>query len=408
MTGRPGTAAPVPSRPADRPGVRVRLPITGLVVVVLMAASARACPFCGVVATPLAERRDRAVVAAVGEPAGEARASGGTTTQDFTILSVIRRSAGAPAAGTTVEDVVEDVVEAVVPGPIAGTALLFAEPAAGKPRWSAIAADEPLIGHVAAAPATDRPAAERLAWFAGRLEHPDPAVAADAFAEFGVAAFADVVAAARALDPARLAAWVEEPGVDQRRRGLYGLALGIAARGTDDPGVRRDCVAVLVRATEAPGDDFRAGYDGLLGGLLVADGPRALDRIAALGLTGPRARPIDQRHLLSALRFAHENLADTIPPERIAATTADLLASPVVAADAAVDLARYRSWDRVDDVARLWTTLGGDDPLVRRAVAGYLTACPRPAAKAHLERLSREDPLRLRQAVEAAGLPAGR
>jgi hypothetical protein len=59
-------------------------------------------------------------------------------------------------------------------------------------------------------------------------------------------------------------------------------------------------------------------------------------------------------------------------------------------------------------VARLWTTLGGDDPLVRRAVAGYLTACPRPAAKAHLERLSREDPARLRQAVEAAGLPAGR
>lgn len=408
MTGRPGTAAPVPSRQAGRPGVRGRLPLAGLVVTLLMAASARACPFCGVVATPLAERRDRAVVAAVGEPAGEARTSGGTTTQDFTILSVIRRSAGAAAAaGTTVED----VVEAVVPGPIAGTALLFAEPApaaAGKLRWSAITADEPLIGHVAAAPATDRPAAERLAWFAGRLEHPDPTVAADAFAEFGVAAFADVVAAARALDPARLAAWVNEPGVDQRRRGFYGLALGIAARGTDDPGVRRDCVAVLLRATAAPGDDFRAGYDGLLGGLLVAEGPRALDRIAALGLTGLRARPIDQRHLLSALRFAHENLADTIPAERIAAATAELLASPVVAADAAVDLARYRSWDRVDDVARLWTTLGGDDPLVRRAVAGYLTACPRPAAKAHLERLSREDPARLRQAVEAAGLPAGR
>ena len=370
----------------------------------MVAAAADACPFCGVVATPLAERRDRAIVTAVGEPAGDARSTGGATTQAFTIRGLIRTEAGNDAGGDG------DVVSATVPGRIAGTAVLFAEPgaeAAAPPRWSALPADEPLIAHVAAAPSTDRPAAERLAWFAPRLEHPDPAVAADAFAEFGVAPFAAVVAAAGSLDPRRLAAWVEEPGIDQRRRGFYALALGIAARAADDARVRRDCVATLLRAAEAAGDDFRAGYDGLLGGLLVADGPRALDRLAALGLAGPGARPIDQRHLLSALRFAHENLADTIPPERIAAATADLLASPVVAADAAVDLARYRSWDRVDDVALLWTKLGGDDPLIRRAVAGYLSACPLPAAKAHLERLSREDPLRLRQAVEAAGLPAG-
>jgi hypothetical protein len=420
MTMRPGGPTTIPNRSAEPTGSppradgagtdrwrclshRLHAPLHGLIVVLLATAAARACPFCGVVATPLAERRDRAVVAAVGEPTGGPRKSGGTSTQDFAVLSVIRTTAGAAAAG--------DTVEAVVPGPIAGTALLFAEPgvdAAGKPRWSAVAADETLIGHVAAAPSLDRPAAERLAWFAGRLEHADPAVAADAFAEFGVATFADVVAAAPALDPGRLAAWVNEPGIDQRRRGFYGLALGIAARATRDPAARKACVAALVQGATAAGDDFRAGYDGILAGLLVAEGPRALDRLEPLGLVGPRARPIDQRHLLAALRFARENLADSIPPERIAAATAALLASPAVAADAAVDLARYRAWDRVDAVARLWTTLGGDDPLVRRAVAGYLTACPLPAAKEHLERLAGDDPDRLRQAVEAAGLPAGR
>ena len=56
-------------------------------------------------------------------------------------------------------------------------------------------------------------------------------------------------------------------------------------------------------------------------------------------------------------------------------------------------------------VSHLWERLGGDDPLVRRAVAGYLAACPLPAAKRELERIRAMDPLRLDQALEAAALP---
>ncbi len=58
----------------------------------------------------------------------------------------------------------------------------------------------------------------------------------------------------------------------------------------------------------------------------------------------------------------------------------------------------------VADVARLWKTLGADDPLVRRAVAGYLAACPLAAAKAELDRLRAEEPDLVRQALEAASL----
>jgi len=379
----------------------------------LAVARAAACPFCGTVGPSLAERRDRADAVAVGEALGDAGSASGPTMQRFLVRAVLKPgvdaadAAPAVAAGVTVESRIDARVDARV----AGTALLFRIDAAAEnagPRWSALPADETLLGYVAAAPPVDRPAAARLRWFADRLEHPEPAIAADAFAEFGAAPFAAVVAAADALDPARLAAWVNEPGIDQRRRGFYGLALGIVARDGHDPLVRRDCLAALDRAVAAPGDDFRAGYDGVLAGLLVARGDAGLDVIESRGLLGPRGRPLDQRHLLAALRFAHESLADTIPPARIAAATAALLASPAVAADAAIDLARYRAWDRVDDVARLWTTLGGDDPLVRRAVAGYLTACPLPAAKAHLARLDRDDPDRLRAALEAASFPGGR
>jgi len=372
------------------------------------ASLATACPFCGTVGQSLAQRRDAAAIVAVGEAEGTAAAdSSSVLSQRFRIDQVLRDTAHATVAGET--------VPARVAGPIAGTAVLFGTVIAATPKaavddrsWSAVAADETLLGYVAAAPATDLPAAERLRWFAARLEHPDPAIAADAFTEFGLAPFSAVRAAASALDPVRLRAWVSEPGIDARRRGLYGLLLGVVAAAADDPAVARDCIDTLHRAVEAPADDFRAGFDGVLAGVLVAEGQNGLDSLDRWGLFGRQARPLDQRHLLAALRFAGESLTETVPRGRVVAATAALLASPAVAADATVDLARYQAWGTVAEVSRLWDTLGADDPLVRRAVAGYLTACPLPAAKQALEQIRSRDPQRLQQALDAAALPAAR
>jgi hypothetical protein len=146
----------------------------------------------------------------------------------------------------------------------------------------------------------------------------------------------------------------------------------------------------------------------LFAGRLVAEGELGLDWLESRGLTGPTARPLDQKHLLAAVRFAAENLADSIPRRRIVAVTRALLAAPVVAADAAVDLARYEAWDAVVDVAGLWDSLGVDDPVVRRAVAGYLAACPAAEAKARLEAIRAREPERLAAALAAALLPPGR
>ena len=169
--------------------------------------------------------------------------------------------------------------------------------------------------------------------------------------------------------------------------------------------MRHDLLAALRAGITAPADDFRAGFDGLLGGLLVAEGSPSLDEFERLGLFAPTARPVDQRHLLAALRFAWESLEEAVPRERVAAATARLLDAPVVAADATIDLARYRAWDPIEIVAGLWETLGRDDPLVRRAVAGYLSACPLAAARMHLDRLRAADPERLAAALAAARSP---
>lgn len=374
-----------------------------------MAIPCSACPFCGVVGESLSQRRDRAAVLAIGEsaaPAGRDRT--GLPIQAMTVLHVLRGDARSPAK----------TVVARVPGPIGGTALIFADADADADRdapdaaptmaWSAIAADESLIAHAVSAPPTTAPGSDRLRWFASRLEHANPAIAADAFTEFGLAPYASVRAAADAFDDRALARWIADPGVDQRRRGFYGLALGIVAATTDDSATRARAIAAIRDGVAAPADDFRAGFDGLLAGLLIADGTRGLAAMERQGLLAESARAVDQKHAVAALRFAWEHLADTIPREAVATATARLLAAPVTAADAAIDLARYRHWDALDDVAALWDTFGQDDPIVRRAVAGYLTACPLPEARDALDAIRHHDAERLDQALRAAALPLAR
>ncbi|MFM1996935.1 MAG: hypothetical protein RLZZ111_1322 [Planctomycetota bacterium] len=399
--------APTPSPPSSGfPSRLSRRLVCGFVIVCAWVwqtgRPAVGCPFCGVVGQSLAQRRDAADAVAVGEAMATATTDAeGFLAQPFRIDQWLGRR---PAAAVSVGS----VVPAEVPGPLAGTAMLFGTAADGarapeRLRWSALAADETLLGHVVAAPAFTAPAADRLRWFATRLEHPDSAIAADAFTEFALADYSAVRAAADAVDAKRLRDWLREPGVDPRRRGLYALLLGIHASRAAAGAEREANLSALRGFIDAPADDFRMGFDGGLAGFLVAEGERGLEALRQRGLFGPRGRPLDQRHLLAALRFAAESLGESIPRQQVAAATAALLASPAVAADAAIDLARYRHWDAWQDVAALWDSIGRDDPIVRRAVAGYLAACPLPEAARRLDDLRRRDPQLLKAALDAAG-----
>jgi len=369
----------------------------GAVAWLLIAHAAVACPFCGPVGRSLAERRDAADSVLVGDAAGDAtRAADGLLVQPLAPLAVLRGAADVPAAA----------LECRVGEPIMGTGLLFGSREPDGLRWEALAADEALIAHVAAAPAIEEPAAQRLRWFAGRLEHANPSIAADAFTEFGLAPFAVVSAVADAFDPDELRAWLADPGVDRRRRGFYALALGVATAATERPSDRSAGIAALHAAVEEAGDDLRAGYDGILAGVFVAEPEAGLAYLGGRGLFTATTRPGDAKHALAALRFAWECLADSIPRDSVAEATAGLLDNPAVAADAAIDLARYTRWNEVDRVAALWQFLGRDDPLVRRAVAGYLEACPLPAARGHRETLAAAYPEAWAAARAAAAGPA--
>ena len=378
----------------------------GLLTTLLLAggalgATATACPFCGPVPEPLATRRARSTTVAIAETVGPATvAADGSRRQRLQMLSVF------PTIGNRVEPAEPDrlPVLATVTAEFNGTALLF-EAEAGN--WQALAADELLIGYCLTAPVPqDRQtaAAERLAWFARWLEHPNAAIAADAYAEFAVAPFAAVRDAAGAFDANRLADWLADSAVDQQRRGFYGLAAGVVARQRTGTAADR-CREAIMTAVLAPAvSDFRSGYDGLLAGLFVAAGVEAQAVIESLGLLAPAASPVDQRHLLQALRFCWEEPGDTLPRPAVVAMTRRLLASANLAREAVIDLARYQDWDACTTVVALWPE-GAHDPLIRAAIVGYLQACPTAESQQALAQLRAADADAVEAALEAVRLP---
>ena len=68
------------------------------------------------------------------------------------------------------------------------------------------------------------------------------------------------------------------------------------------------------------------------------------------------------------------------------------LARPEFAADVVTDLARWQDWSALSQVAGLYAKPAYGEAAVRRAIVGYLLACPEPAAAAELKRLRESDP----------------
>jgi hypothetical protein len=191
----------------------------------------------------------------------------------------------------------------------------------------------------------------------------------------------------------RLRAWVADEQVPQQRKGFYGLALGLARAPADRQLNRK----VLERLIAAPaeearaGSDFRSGFDGLLGGYLMLAGGEGLDELVARYFANPAAPVGDLRHALTALRFYHE-YGREIPLKNQRAALRRALERPVIADQAIIDLARWTDWDALPAVVALYQQPEYQTTAMRRAIVGYLLACPLPEAPRELARLRAVDP----------------
>jgi hypothetical protein len=266
-------------------------------------------------------------------------------------------------------------------------------------RWTEIPLDETSYAYVARAPSLRKPAAERLGYFIPYLEHRDPLLAEDAYLEFGHARYDEVAGVADKLPMDAMRRWLEDDRVPQERKGFYGLALGLARGETE----RRRDAEFLKALILKPASDFRSGFDGVLGGFLMAAGEPALELIEKKYLADRRAASGDVRHAMTALRFYHEYERE-IPAERLAQALRKLLARDEFAAAAIVDLARWQDWGSTEAVVALCHDKELQDVSIRRAAISFLLLSPAKAAGQESARLRRLYPKEVAEAEKQLNL----
>jgi hypothetical protein len=356
-----------------------------LIFAVAVAASAIACPFCTAIKPTLSQRCDSSAEAYLAECVAidaKAKAAGG----EFSVRKVLKASESKPNRST---------VRAAAPANLKTGSLVLLlgtnDPDSREDRieWEITPLNEASFAYIARLPNERTPVLERLKYFAPFLEHADSLVAEDAFLEFGHAPYNQVLRAGAFISAPKLRQWINDPTVKPERKGFYGLALGLTAQG-DNRAANQAVLEKLVNAPATFGGDFRAGFDGVLGGYLVATNGDGIAQIKSRFIDNPTAAEGDVRHVQSALRFYYE-FGEVDERPAVVAAVEHMLNRPGVAAAAITDLARWQQWSQVDRIAKLYPNAAEPDAALQRAVVGYLTACPLPTADAALDVLRQRD-----------------
>ena len=197
-----------------------------LAMCLLSTAGAAACPFCTTLEPTLVQRREAAQFVVLAEVAAS---------QDHAerrlVVRQLLKPTGDGAARFSEGDAKQPRDRALEPGATLaaiaqgapGTLVLaFGESRTASPllseqaelaqaelaqpelAWTTVPVEERAIVYFVQGPPLSVPPSKRLSYFARFLEHADPVIAADAYAEFGYATFSDVEPVARQMDPARL------------------------------------------------------------------------------------------------------------------------------------------------------------------------------------------------------------
>ncbi|MFN9370048.1 MAG: hypothetical protein ACK6CT_14995 [Planctomycetia bacterium] len=381
---------------------------------VVMAVTARACPFCSAVSltfTQEIEQSQVAVIVRLVEPPAAAalkpQADGPLPKGKFRVEQVLKgenlvADAGhAGPEGAPIEAIMLD------DKPVGDRFLLFGiEPP--KLVWSSpIKVSDRAVAYLRKLASLPAKGPDRLAFFQEHLEDADDTLARDAYDEFAVAPYEDVRGLKGRMDPARLLAWIENPKVQANRRRLYATMLGVCGGGPEAERIR-----LIIEGLDRDGRkvapeqaEVRAGLDALIACYVTLAGPEALDLVDRLFLER-RGRDIpfaDTYAAVMAVRFLGEE-STTVSRERLRQSLRLLLEEPKLADLVVADLARWEDWSVIPKLVAIFKEAKEDNIFVREPVVNFLRACPLPEAAAAVEELEKIDPEAVRRAATLAGL----
>ncbi len=230
---------------------------------------------------------------------------------------------------------------------------------------------------------------KRLEFFQNFFEDKESILAFDAYDEFALASYADLIAMKDQLAHDKFIAWILDPEISVNRRRLYFTLLGICGT-AEDTKILED----LIRSNDRK---KRAGLDALIASYLTLKGPEGVDLIEEIFLVDTEADYVDANAAVMALRF-HGTELKLIPKERIVVAIRHLLDRPKMADMIIPDLARWEDWTVMERLVQMFKDADEESNWLRVPVITYLRACPKPEAKGYIEELSKIDPESVRRA----------
>jgi len=237
---------------------------------------------------------------------------------------------------------------------------------------------------------------ERLKFYLGFLENPEPLLARDSYDEFAQTPYEDVKKIRDSLDRKKLIEWIKSREVAPDRKRLYYTLLGVIADKQD--------AAFLESLLKSEDDTIRSGLDALIACYLTTVGESGLPTIDELFLKNTRASYPDTFAAVMALRF-HGTEGGVIDRQKIVESMRLMLDRPDFADLVIPDLARWEDWSQIDRMAKLFRDADDNSSWVRVPVVNYLRACPLPEAKTTLAELEKIDPKAVKRAATFFPIP---
>ncbi|MEX1231250.1 MAG: hypothetical protein WEB58_13475 [Planctomycetaceae bacterium] len=217
--------------------------------------------------------------------------------------------------------------------------------------------------YVKRAPSPQMPIPQRLEYFLNYLEHADPQIAEDAYAEFADVSYQELIAFAPKIPREKVHSWVADPNIDSKRLGLYGKLLGLV--GNDDD------AEMMAKLIAQPSDDYRPGIDGVMAGYLLLTGEAGLELIEKTKLLD-KTVPFETYAAMQALRFMWQHGQGRISQDRLRESMRILLDHLEFTDLVIGDLARWKDWESQERLAALYGEGEYNTPPIKRAIARFM------------------------------------
>ena len=329
-----------------------------------------ACPFCGPAAPSLSEQIAAFDVVVLGkfsggEKADRSREFAGIT--QFEIVEIVKGEDSLLEKGDRVE------LDRYRHSEAGALVLLMANQVDKRPKWKLFIDMTPAsFEYLANAPGQEVPTTQRLSYYIKFLEHDDQTIASDAFSEFAIAPYDDIVPLAPLMDRKKIRSWLanpKDPADRFVRLGLYGLMMGLCGQPEDAEFLK----SIVVNNS----NDYQFGIDGMTSGYLLLAGENGFDVLENEVLSSPTASYTDVFPTLQALRFMWTYSKDESAKPHLRRAMRSLLSKPQIADLVILDLARWKDWESMDKIVSHYGKADYDVPSIKRAIFRYLLVAER-------------------------------